>query len=80
MHPADIQAALKKRGLTQQAIADQLRVSPITVSQVIRGKNISDRIMKAVAKAIEKPVQYVFPEYYLSPPKRKTSKAMGRHN
>ncbi len=77
MHPADIQAALKKQGFTQSALAKALGVHPMSVSRVIHGKEVSDRVMRAVAKVVGEPVQYVFPEYYLAPPKRDTSKAFG---
>jgi len=77
MHPADIQAELKKRGLTQKALAEKLGVSEFPVSAVINKKHVSDRIMTAVAEAIGRDKTEVFAEYYLSPPKRSTSHAIG---
>lgn len=74
MHPADIQAEMKKRGISQQKLAHDLAVTQETVSKVVNKHCISDRVMRAVAAAIDKPVALVFPEYYLSPPKRTTSK------
>ena len=74
MHPVDIQARLKKKGITQRAIAEELEVSQMSVSKVIHKTIISDRIMKAVSAKLGKDHREVFHEYYLKPPKRKTSK------
>ena len=77
MHYLDIQAELKKQGISQKMIAEALGVNQMTVSRVIRGLLVSDRTMRYIAKLLELPVQNVFPDYYLSPPKRQTSKAFG---
>ncbi len=77
MTPAKIQYLLKKNGLTQKALAQRIGVCEMTVSRVINKMPISDRVMRAVAAAVERPVQNVFPEYYLQPPKRRHSKAIG---
>jgi transcriptional regulator with XRE-family HTH domain len=74
MNPVDRQYALKRRGITQHKIAQDLGVTDVSVSDVIIGRRISDRIMRGVAAAISEDVRLVFPEYYLRPPKRKTSK------
>jgi len=74
MHPADIQSALKKNGITQKAIAQKLGVSEMSVSIIIHRHRTSDRIMRAVADAIGRDHRQVFPEYYNRGPKRKTSK------
>lgn len=80
MHPADIQAALKKKGYSQAKLARELGLHPVSISRVILGKEVSNRIMNAVAVIIGQPVQFIFPDYYLSPPKRKTSAAFGPIN
>jgi lambda repressor-like predicted transcriptional regulator len=77
MHPADIQAALKKKGITQLAIAREIAVTPTSVSDTINKKRISDRVMKVIAEKIGRDIRRVFPEYYNQPPKRKTSKSLG---
>lgn len=74
MTPNRIQYELKERGVTQRAIALKLGVSEMTVSDVVRKKSISDHVMRAIADAIGRPVQAIFPEYYNHPPKRRTSK------
>jgi len=66
MHPVDIQARLKKRGITQKKIALDLGVSEMAVSKAINKTTVSKRIMSAVAKAIDKDPREVFPEYYFS--------------
>ena len=66
MHPADIQAELKKNGVTQASIAQDLGVSAFHVSAVIHNPTArpSDRVMKAIAKAIGRDHREVFPSYY----------------
>ena len=76
MHPADIQAALKKKGFTQKAFAKKIGVAEMTVSRVIRRKElISDRVMKAISEEIGVSPYEVFPEYYFAKPQRSSSKA-----
>lgn len=77
MTPAEIQFELKKKDFTQRAIAQKIGVSEVAVSDVIKRRRISDRIMRSVAEALGDDVRLVFPEYYLRPPLRKTSKAGG---
>jgi lambda repressor-like predicted transcriptional regulator len=74
MHPADIQAKLKKRGITQRMIAEKLGVAEMNVSKVIHRNIVSDRIMRGIAEELGIDHRQVFPWYYLKPAKRKTSK------
>jgi lambda repressor-like predicted transcriptional regulator len=71
MHPADIQAALKKRGIMQKDIARDLGVSPAAISYVVRKIMVSDRIARAVAERIGQTPEVIFHEYYLARQKRK---------
>lgn len=83
MTPEQRKAALKKRGITQKAIAEKLGVSEMSVSRQVNNTDnysVSDRIMSEIARAIGKSKQKVFPEYYLGPKKRSTSKAIGKNN
>lgn len=75
MHPLKIQYELKKKGISQRSLARKLDVSEMTVSNVIRKKVVSDRIMRTISAAIGKDHRIVYPEYYCAPPKRSTSKA-----
>ena len=79
MTPEQIQKALKKHGITQKVIAARIGVADMSVSRIVnkRPGSTSDRIMAAVAQAIGLPKERVFPEYYLGPRRRRTSKAMG---
>lgn len=70
MHPADIQAALKRKKITQKAIANEEGVSEMAISVVVNKKSVSDRLMKAIAKRLQKPVTHIFREYYNSNSKR----------
>jgi len=74
MHPADIQAELKKHGYTQKMVARELGVTEMPVSQVVNKRIVSSRIMCEIAKRIGRTPQEVFPEYFLAPPKRRHSK------
>lgn len=78
MTPKQIQDTLKKKKITQKMIAVRADKSEMSVSKVCRKLMISDRIMAEVAKAIGKPKEKVFPEYYYGPRLRSTSKAMGQ--
>ena len=46
----------------------------MAVSKVINRNMVSDRVMKAISEKLGKDHRQVFPEYYLKPPLRKTSK------
>ena len=70
MHPADIQAALKKKGIRQKEIARDLGVSEMAVSIVVRKIMVSDRIMRAVAERIERDPHVIFHEYFASKKRR----------
>ena len=74
MNPLKIQYELKKKGISQKALAKKLGVSDMTVSNVVRKKVVSDRIMRAISTAIGKDHRVVYPEYYNKPPARSTSK------
>lgn len=65
MHPADIQAALKKAGYSQTAIAEALQVSRTAVSHVLHGRGTSRRIAAYIAKLIAKSLSDIWPGKYL---------------
>jgi len=75
MHPADIQARLKKRGITQKMIADELEVTPQHISGLILHPKArpSDRAFKTIARKIGKDHREVFPSVYI----KKTKKIQG---
>lgn len=73
MEPIDIQYQLKKRGITQKAIAEETGKSETIVSMVIRKERVSAQVMTVISGKLDKSPKEVFPEYFLQPPKRKTS-------
>lgn len=76
MTSGEIQKKLKENGWTQKAIAENLEppVSEMTVSKVIHRIIVSSRVMRAIADKVGEDHREVFPEYFLQPPKRSTSK------
>lgn len=76
MTPEQIKKAIRNKKTTQRAIAEKLDRAEMSVSLVIRRERISDYIMRGIAEAIGKEHTAVFPEYYLRPPKRSTSKTV----
>ena len=73
MHPYDIQNALKKKGITQTAIAYDWGVSAVTVSKVVRSRDtryVAKGHMVDIARRLGMPVEAVFPWYYV---KRKSA-------
>jgi transcriptional regulator with XRE-family HTH domain len=74
MTPYKIKEELKRQKITQKAIARDIGVSEMSVSKVVNGQMVSDRVMRAVAEAIHWDHRAVFPEYYFGPRRRCTSK------
>jgi len=77
MHPEEIKAAMRMRGVTPTALADELKVANSSVSQVISGRTVSDRIQKRIAGIIGKPVATIWPPKE-RPLLRRTKAAMAR--
>jgi lambda repressor-like predicted transcriptional regulator len=61
MHPEEIKAALRMRGVTQAMLADQLRVAGSSVSQAISGTIKSGRIQGYIAQIIGKSIREIWP-------------------
>ena len=62
--PAKIQYLLKERGITQRKIASEEGVSEMSISDVINGKMVSRRLMRAVAQRIGADYRTVFSWYF----------------
>jgi Ner family transcriptional regulator len=58
----DIKSELEKRGITLSSLAEQLEVSPQAVSKV--KKRSSHRVQNAIAKALQKRPENIWPERY----------------
>ena len=71
MHPADIQAELKKRGITQRAIALELGVTQFHISDVINRSRSSERVMTYISEKIGRDISEVFPSYFFRKNRRK---------
>jgi lambda repressor-like predicted transcriptional regulator len=50
MHPADIKAALQKKGSSLAKVARELEVTPPTVTQVVYGRATSRRIANEISR------------------------------
>jgi lambda repressor-like predicted transcriptional regulator len=64
MHPADIQAALRKSGSSQAAISRKQRVSQTLVYQVVHSRGRSKRVAKAISQATGISVRILWPGQY----------------
>jgi lambda repressor-like predicted transcriptional regulator len=70
MHPEEIKAAIRMKGTTPTAIAEELRVSRSMVSHVINGNAKSARIQARIAQIIGKTTAAIWPP--LKPTLRRT--------
>lgn len=61
MHPEEIKAALRMKGVTQAMLADQLQVASSSVHQAITGHIRSERIQARISEIIGKPVKSIWP-------------------
>jgi lambda repressor-like predicted transcriptional regulator len=61
MHPEQIKAAMRMKGVTPAALADELEVAKSSVSQVISGRATSARIAKRIAQIVDQPVEAIWP-------------------
>ena len=60
MHPEEIKAALRIKGITLVALAQDLNLSRSMVTQVIHGYARSQRVEERIAKALGKPVASIW--------------------
>lgn len=74
MTPEYRQYLLKKKGVTQKQIAQDLGISQMSVSKDMHDDPRSHRTRCYIAKKLGMPVDQVFPDYYSRPPRRTTSK------
>ena len=63
MSPDEIKKKLGKRGLTQVMIARVVKpkVSPTQMHRVVYGRDRSPRLREAIARALNLPIEQVFP-------------------
>ncbi|MGX2951319.1 DNA-binding protein [Ursidibacter sp. B-7004-1] len=75
MNQQEIYQSLKSKNLNASMIAEALGVSVQAVSNAIKQGKSSQRIAKAIAIAIDQPLEKVFPHYA-----QKQQKQAFRHN
>ena len=63
MNQKEIYQALKRKNLNASMVAEALGVSSQAVSNAIKRGKSSQRIAKAIAIAIDEPLEKVFPHY-----------------
>lgn len=61
MHPEQIKAAIRMKGQTASYIADKLGITRTTVSLVINGRGVSDRVQNEISKVVGIPVKTLWP-------------------
>lgn len=76
MHPEDIKAALRKRGVTIRAISVDLGVRECTVSNIIWARGKSRRIADGIAQVLGTTADDLWPNTYR--PERDTKKGERR--
>jgi lambda repressor-like predicted transcriptional regulator len=64
IHPADLKALIAKAGTSQAQIAHQIGVSDSTMSNVICGRGNSRKVASAIAKAVGKTLDELWPGRY----------------
>lgn len=64
MHPAYIQAELKKAGYTQKKLADEYGCSEMFVHLVIHNGHGSERLINRICEVIGKKPEKVFPKWF----------------
>ena len=76
MHPEQIKAALRMKGITLAALAEELKLSGSTVTQVVSGKGVSARVRSHIAQITGHSVDVLWP------PKKATGlrRAKAKHN
>ena len=60
MHPEQIKAMLRMKGITLTALADELRLSRSMVSQVVCGYSRSQRVQERIAQIIGRPARAIW--------------------
>lgn len=64
MHPADIKAALEKKGRPAVKVARRLHINKATVSRVIHGRDTSRRVADEISRVTGIPISQLWPGRY----------------
>ena len=63
MNPQQIKSAIKRMGLTQADLANELNVSQQMIYLIINGQTKSYRIQKFISELIGQPIGRIWPVY-----------------
>ena len=75
MHPEQIKGAMRARGVSLTALAEELGVSVSTISQVVSGRSSSARIQSRIAQITGAPVGELWPAPRLANPLYRKARA-----
>jgi lambda repressor-like predicted transcriptional regulator len=64
MHPAQIKAALALRGYSQARLAEELELSPNTVSAVVKGRSRSKKVEERIAAITDRSLVDLWPQWH----------------
>ena len=64
MHPELIKAAIRMKGSSVAAIANELQLSMSTVSSVMHGRGVSYRVARRIAEVTGLPMTTLWPGKY----------------
>lgn len=76
MHPEQIKAELRMKGISPTALADELRVANSSVSQVISGRAVSARIRQRISDITGIAIDVLWPPAEQRPTLRRTRAEM----
>ena len=77
MHPEQIKAAIRMRGTTPSAIAQELGISRMAVSHVIHGRGVSAKVARAISQVTGIAIGVLWPDRYAATP-RSNAKSVAR--
>lgn len=78
MEPLDIQYRLKKLGISQRALADELEVSQGVVSNTIRGRATSWTVANHIAGLLKMRPEELWPNRYCFKPRPRRGSAAAK--
>jgi len=67
-----LMADLRNRGTSFSKVARTIGMSPASITQVSKRRQRSELVIRALAEAVEKPPQELFPEYFEGGAEEKT--------
>lgn len=67
MDPIEIKVLMLRRGITQRKLAEQVDYTLGAVNEAINSGKGSDRLLKAVAQALDKEPSELWPRRFSSP-------------